>query len=453
VNPYSSAFHPEPPLREVVVVDGVRTPFAKAGGALASVPAVDLGRTALRELIERAELDVESVDEVIVGNTGMPADAANLARVLALEAGVPCRVPAFTVQRNCASGMEAITSGALRIRHGEADVVLAAGVESMTGMPLLFPGEFSGVLQGLNRARGFPAKARAATRLRPRQLKPVVALLEGLTDPVCGLNMGETAELLAKEFGVTREAQDAYALESHQRAAAAQAAGRLAQEVVPVYVPPGYEAVVGEDVGPRANQSLEALAKLPPVFDRRFGTVTAGNACMVTDGAAAVLLMEGSRARELGYRPLGRIVSFAYAGCDPSRMGLGPAYAAPLALDRAGLTLDQVELIEFNEAFAAQVLANRAAFASPEFAREALGRDRPIGELDPERTNVNGGAIALGHPVGSTGTRLVLTLLKELRRRRGGLGLATLSVGGGQGGAVVVEAFPDAASGLSRRAA
>ncbi len=427
-------------------MDGVRTPYAKAGGALASVPAVDLGRTVLRELIERSELDVETVDEVIVGNTGMPADAANLARVVALEAGVPRRVPAFTVQRNCASGMEAITSGALRIRYGEADVVLAGGVESMTSMPLLFPDEFSDVMQALNRARGVPAKARAASRLRPRQLKPVVALLEGLTDPVCGLNMGETAEVLAKEFEISREAQDAYALESHRRAVAAQVAGRLAEEVVPVYLAPTYEQVVEEDVGPRPNQTLEALAKLPPVFDRRFGTVTAGNACMVTDGAAAVLLMEGGRARGLGYRPLGCIVSFAYAGCDPARMGLGPAHATPLALERAGLTLDRMDLIEFNEAFAVQVLANRAAFASREFAREALGKDQPIGDLDASRTNVNGGAIALGHPVGSTGTRLVLTLLKELRRRGGGLGLATLCVGGGQGGAVVVEAFPDGAS-------
>jgi acetyl-CoA acyltransferase len=433
------------PPREVVVVDGVRTPYARAAGELADVPAVDLGRTVLRELIERCELDVETVDEVIVGNTGMPADAANLARVVALEAGVPRRVPAFTVQRNCASGMEAVTSGALRIRHGEAEVVLAGGVESMTGMPLLFPGEFSGVMQGLNRARGVLAKVRAATRLRPRQLKPVVALLEGLTDPVCGLNMGETAEVLAREFRISRAEQDAYALESHRRAVAAQEAGRLAEEIVPVYVAPGYERVVEQDVGPRKNQTLEALAKLPPVFDRRFGTVTAGNACMVTDGAAAVLLMEGERARSLGYSPLGRIVSFAYAGCDPSRMGLGPAYAAPLALERAGLALEQMDLIEFNEAFAAQVLANRAAFASTGFAREALGREEPVGDLDPARTNVNGGAIALGHPVGSTGTRLVLTLLKELRRRGGRFGLATLCVGGGQGGAVVVECFADRA--------
>ncbi|HEY7461516.1 MAG TPA: thiolase family protein [Gemmatimonadota bacterium] len=439
---------PQGSAREVVVVDGVRTPYVKAGEALASVPAVDLGRTVLRELIERAELDVEAVDEVIIGNTGMPSDAANLARVVALEAGVPRRVPAFTVQRNCASGMEAITSGALRIRHGEAQVVLAGGVESMSNMPLLFPDEFSGVMQALNRARGVPAKARAASRLRPRQLKPVVALLEGLTDPVCGLNMGQTAELLAKEFGISREEQDAFALESHRRASAAQAAGWLDEEIVPVYVAPDYGRPVEKDVGPRPNQSLEALARLPPVFDRRFGTVTAGNACMVTDGAAAVLLMEGDRARGLGYRPLGRVVSFAYAGCDPARMGLGPAHATPLALERAGLTLERMDLIEFNEAFAAQVLANREAFASPEFAREALGRDEPPGELDPARTNVNGGAIALGHPVGSTGTRLVLTLLKELRRRGGRYGLATLCVGGGQGGAVVVEAFPD---GVGRR--
>jgi acetyl-CoA acyltransferase len=433
--------------REVVLVDGVRTPFVKAGTELRDVPAVELGRTVLRELIERVELDVRTVDEVIVGNTGMPADAANLARVVALEAGVPQRVPAFTVQRNCASGMEAITSAALRIQLGEADVVLAGGVESMTNMPLLFPDEFSGVLQGLNRARTVPGKLKAASQLRPRQLKPVVALMEGLTDPVCGLNMGETAEVLAKEFGISREEQDRYALESHRRAVAAGESGRLAEEIVPVYVAPEYRKVVERDVGPRKEQSLEALAKLPPVFDRRFGTVTAGNSCMVTDGAAAVLLMSGERARALGLSPLGRLVSFAYAGCEPARMGLGPAYAVPRALERAGLALGEIDLIEFNEAFAAQVLANRIAFASADFARDALGQRQPVGELDPARTNVNGGAIALGHPVGSTGTRLVLTLLKELRRRGRRLGLATLCVGGGQGGAVVVEAFPSGEDG------
>lgn len=427
--------------REVVIVDGVRTPYAKAGTALKDVLAVDLGRIVLRELIERTELDVETVDEVIVGNTGMPADAANLARVAALEAGVPQRVPAFTVQRNCASGMEAVTSGALRIRHGEAEVVLTGGVESMTHMPLLFPDEFSGVMQGLTRARTVPGKVRAAARLRPRQLKPVVALLEGLTDPICGLNMGETAEVLAKEFGISREDQDRYALESHMRAVAAEDAGRLATEIVPVYVAPDYDVVVERDVGPRREQTLEALARLPPVFDRAFGTVTAGNSCMVTDGAAALLLMSGSRARALGISPLGRIVSFAYVGCDPARMGLGPSYATPRALDRAGLALETMDLIEFNETFAAQVLANRVAFASADFAREALGRETPVGELDFERTNVNGGAIALGHPVGSTGTRLILTLLKELQRRGGRYGLATLCVGGGQGGAMVVEAL------------
>ncbi|MFN2431714.1 MAG: acetyl-CoA C-acyltransferase [Gemmatimonadota bacterium] len=437
--------------RDVVVVEGIRTPYVKAGTALKDVPAVDLGRIVLRELADRTDLDLEQVDEVVVGNTGMPADAANLARVVALEAGVPEGVPAFTVQRNCASGMEAITSAALRIRFGEADVVLAGGVESMSNMPLLFPDEFSGVLQGLTRAPSVPGKLKAASQLRPRQLKPVVALLEGLTDPVCGLNMGETAELLAREYGLSREEQDRYALESHRRAVVAQETGRLAEEITPVYVAPRYESVVERDVGPRREQSLEALAKLPPVFDRAFGTVTAGNACMVTDGAAALLLTSAERARGMDVAPLGRILSFAYAGCEPSRMGLGPAYAAPRALERAGLTLEDVDLIELNEAFAAQVLANRAAFASGDFAREVLRRDEPIGELDPARTNVNGGAIALGHPVGSTGTRLILTLLKELRRRGGGIGLATLCVGGGQGGAVVVEAFGE--DGPARREA
>lgn len=432
--------------REVVFVDGVRTPYAKAGTALRPLRALDLGRIVLRELVERAELHPDDLDEVVLGNTGMPADAANLARVAALEAGVPERVPAFTVQRNCASGLEAVTSAALRIAFGEADVVLAGGVESMSHMPLLFPDEFAGVVHGLSRARTVPGKLRAASRFRPRQLRPVPALRDGLTDPVCGLNMGETAEVLARDFGISREEQDRYALESHRRSVAAEDAGRLAEEIVPVYVPPDYSEVVQCDVGPRRTQSLEQLAALRPVFDRRFGTVTAGNACTVADGAAALLLMSGERARALGYQPLGRLVSFAYAGCEPARMGLGPAHAVPLALARARLDLADIELVELNEAFAAQVLANGVAFASRSFARETLDRPKPVGELDLERTNVNGGAIALGHPVGSTGTRLLLTLLLELRRRGLGRGLATLCVGGGQGGAVVVEAFPDGAS-------
>lgn len=425
------------PARRVVVVGGVRTPFAKAGTALAEVGAVELARVAIRELLERTGIDPSSIDEVILGNAAPPADAPNIARVAALEAGIPERVPAFSVARNCASGFQAITDAYNQIVLGQSDIVIAGGVESMSNVPLHFPDEFADVMADLSRARSIPAKAAAAVQLRLQHLKPVVALAEGLTDPVCGLNMGETAEVLARELSISRRAQDEYALRSHQRATSAWAEGRFVDEVVPVFVPPAYTDVVAEDVGYRRNQSLEALAKLPPVFAREAGTVTAGNASMITDGAAALLIMEEERARALGHRPLGRVVAFAYAGLDPRRMGLGPAAATPLALARAGMKLADVELIELNEAFAAVVLANMEVFPSRTWAETMLGRPEPIGEIRPEILNVNGGAIALGHPIAASGARLALTLLLEMGRRDAGVGLATLCVGGGQGGAIV----------------
>jgi acetyl-CoA acyltransferase len=252
--------------------------------------------------------------------------------------------------------------------------------------------------------------------------------------------MGQTAEVLAREFNISRQAQDEFALLSHQRAVAGAAEGRLAEEIAPLYVPPAYDETLIEDIGPRPEQSMEALSKLRPIFDRRHGTVTAGNSCMVTDGAAALLVMEEERARAEGYEPLGRIRAIAFAGLDPIRMGLGPAFATPLALDMAGAELSDMDLIEINEAFAAQVLANEVAFASEHFAREELGRSTAIGGIDRSRLNVNGGAIALGHPVGVSGTRIALTALKELKRRGGELALATLCVGGGQGAALILEA-------------
>ncbi|MBW3660728.1 MAG: thiolase family protein [Gemmatimonadetes bacterium] len=425
--------------RRVVVVDGVRTPFAKAGTGLAEVSAVELARVAIRELLERTELDPASIDEVILGNAAPPSEAPNIARVAALEAGVPLAVPAFSVQRNCASGFQSITDGFNQIVLGQAEVVLAGGVESMSSVPLHYPDEFADVMQDLQRAKSVGGKVQAAAQLRPGHFKPVVALAEGLTDPVCGLGMGETAEVLAQDFGLSRRAQDEYALRSHQRAAEAWAEGRFAEEVVPVFVPPGYEEVVAEDVGYRPEQSLEALERLGPAFDRRHGTVTAGNASMITDGAVALLLMEEGRARAEGFEPLGRVVSFGYAGLDPKRMGLGPAFATPLALQRAGMRLEDVDLVELNEAFAAVVLANMEVFPSRAWAREALGREEPIGELREEVLNVNGGAIALGHPIAATGSRLALTLLLEMKRRGAERGLATLCVGGGLGGAIVFE--------------
>jgi acetyl-CoA acyltransferase len=425
-------------MRDVVLMDGFRTPFAKAGTALASVPARELGRIAVRELLTRTGVDPAEVDEVILGNVAHPSDSMNIARVVALLAGIPETVPAVTVQRNCASGMEAIQQAHDRIASGNADLIVAGGTESMSRIPLYLSDGMTRTFERLSRAKSVGGRLVALAGARPGHLAPRIALLEGLTDPVSGLNMGETAEVLAKEFGISREAQDDFALQSHRRAAAAAEAGRLGEEIVPVFAPP-YAAAVLEDVGPRKNQSLEALAKLRPYFDRRFGTVTPGNSCPVTDGAAAVLVASADKAHSLGLRPAGRIRGSAFVGLDPARMGLGPAHATPVALRHAGATLDDVGLIELNEAFAAQVIANEIAMASGRYCREVLGLLGPVGEIDRARLNVNGGAIALGHPVGVSGTRLVLTLLREMRRRDAALGLATLCVGGGQGGAMVLE--------------
>ncbi|HEX7078910.1 MAG TPA: thiolase family protein [Candidatus Eisenbacteria bacterium] len=425
-------------MRDVVLMDGLRTPFAKAGTALASVAPRELGRVAVSELLARAGVDPREVDEVIIGNVAGPSDSANVARVVSLLAGIPERVPAFTVHRNCASGMEAIAQAHEKIAAGHAELIVAGGVESMSQIPLYVSDGMTRAFERASRARSLGARLAAFASVRPKDFTPRVAILEGLTDPVSGLNMGETAEVLAKEFGISREAQDDFALTSHRRAVAAMETGRMGEEIVPVFEPPYREAVV-EDVGPRKNQSLEALAKLRPFFDRRTGTVTPGNSCPITDGAAAILVASAEKASALGLTPVGRIRGYAFVGLDPARMGLGPTYATPVALERAGAAFRDLGLIELNEAFAAQVIANEIAMASAPYCREHLGLPGAIGEIDRDRLNVNGGAIALGHPVGVSGTRLVLTLLREMRHRDVALGLATLCVGGGQGAALVLE--------------
>src|SRR6266498_3384684 len=378
--------------RDVVVVDGLRTPYAKANTELKDVPAQDLGRIVTVELLARTAFDPAKLDQVIFGNIAQPPDAVNIARVAALRAGVPASVPAFTVNRLCGSGLEAIVEAAYRIAAG--------------------------------------------AKFRPRHFKPDIGLQMGLTDAVCGLNMGETAEVLAKEHGIGREEQDVFALRSHQRVTMARQ--KLAEEIVPVPIPPEYKAMSVQDNGVRENQTLEALGKLRPFFDRKFGTVTAGNSSQITDGGAATLVMSASAAKAHGYRPLAKIRGFAFCSLEPERMGLGPAVATPLALKKAGIEWKDIGLVEINEAFAAQVLANAKVFPSAAWhAKYATGG--PIGEIDWDKTNVNGGAIALGHPVGSSGNRLVTTLAREMRRRGTQFGLATMCIGGGQGGAVVLE--------------
>ena len=433
--------HKKTNKNDMVLVAGVRTAFCKAGTNLESVPVQELGRVVVRELLDRLNLDPRQVDELIFGCVGQPVDAANVARVIALQAGLPESVPAATVHRNCATGFEALTTAYERMCAGRGDVFIVGGAESMSRYPLLAPRSLAKKLVRLGRARSLWQKLGVIGSLRPRDFAPRWALMEGLADPVSGLNMGQTAERVAREFGISREQQDRFSLTSHQRAAAAQARGRFEQETTPVYVPPTYKSVIEHDNGIRAQQSLEALARLRPAFEKhKTGTVTAGSASQLTDGAVALLVMREAKAEALGLPRLARIRSYAYRGCDPARMGLGPAYAIPEVLAAAGMSLNEIGVVEINEAFAAQVLACFKALDSARFAREKLGLSQAVGALDPERTNVNGGAIALGHPLAATGARLILTTALEMNRRGEPLGLAALCVGGGQGAAVLLEA-------------
>lgn len=430
-----AAPHPLPPL---AVLAGARTPFAKAFGALDTVPADQLGKVAVGGALAKAGVRPADVGEVVFGNVSGPPEASNVGRVIALRAGVPQDRVAHTVNRNCASGMESVFSAWQAIAEGRTDLVVAGGTESMSNVPLLWNRKARDFFFEWNRAGFFGKLGLAFRKVRPSLFKPVPALELGLTDPTCGLNMGQTAEVLAKEFGIGREEQDRFALASHQKAVAAWKRGFFNDEVVPVPAELTGKAPVPMDTGPRPNQTLEALAKLKPIFDRTTGTVTPGNSCPITDGAAALVLTPADNLN--GRTPLGTIRGYAIAGCDPRRMGLGPVFAIHKLLKKTGLTLADFDLVEINEAFAVQVLACRKAMASAEFARRELGSDSAVGDLDLEKLNVNGGAVALGHPVGTSGTRLILTLLRALRDRGLKRGLAALCVGGGQGAAVWVEA-------------
>ena len=426
--------------RDLAIVTGFRTPFCKAGGALKGAAAADLATHVLRELLDRTPIDPAAIDEVILGCAGPDAREANVARVAGLRPGLPQPPPAVTVMRNCGSGMEALLGAQRRLRAGEGDVFVVGGTESMSNFPLLMGAQLTAFFTRLGKAKSAAQKLRALASFRPRSLAPRIAVVEGLTDPVTGLMMGHTAENVAQRFGIDRAAMDAFALQSHQRAAAAVAAGRLADETVPLVPPPEHRAAVAADDGVRTDQTLEALQRVRPVFDRQNGDVTVGNSCQVTDGAVALLCMSAGRAKQLGLTPLAFVRGSATVGLAPETMGLGPVHATPPALAQAGIGLADLDVIELNEAFAAQVLGCVRAFADADYCRRELGLDGALGELDPARLNPNGGAIALGHPIAATGARLVLTLAHELRRRGGRHGLATLCIGGGQGQAVVLEA-------------
>jgi len=423
--------------RRVAVIEGCRTPFAKAGTAFRDASPIDLGKVAVREVLNRAELNPAEVDEVVFGIVVPPVQAPNVGREVMLAAGIPPQVPAYTVSRACASANQAITNAAEYIGIGYADIVIAGGTEVLSDVPMLLSKRLRGALLSASKAKGTGARVKALAGIRPRDLAPVAP---AIAEPSTGESMGESAERMAKENGISREAQDRWALRSHRLAHQGTTDGRLREEIVPTFAPPDFRDVVAEDNGVRPDTSLEKLAALPPVFDRRYGTVTAGNASPLTDGASAVLLMSEERAKSLGYEPLGYIRSWAWSALAPSGQLLqGPAYAAPVALDRAGMTMGDIELWEMHEAFAAQVLSNLQALDSAEFARRELGRDRKVGILPEDRINVMGGSIAIGHPFGATGGRLTVTLLREMRRRGLGIGLITVCAAGALGFAMVLE--------------
>ena len=423
--------------RRVAIVEGCRTPFAKSGTDFKDLSSVELGKMAVRELIARAELDVDVIDHVVYGTVVQSVKEPNIAREVTLGSGIPARVPAFTVGRACASANQAITSGAEQIALGLADVVVAGGAESLTDVPILFSPQMRDALVRASKARSLGERVKAFAGIRPRHLAPIAP---AIAEPTTGLSMGQSAEKMAQENGITREEQDRWALRSHTLAAAGTADGRLTREIVPAYIPPKYERVVSQDNGIRSDTTLEKLAALKPVFDRRYGTVTAGNSSPLTDGASAVLLMSEEKAKALGYTPLGYIRSYAYAALAPGDQLLqGPVYAAPVALERAGITMKDVDLLEIHEAFAAQVLSNLQWFDSDRIAKERLGRDKAIGIPPEDRINVMGGSIAIGHPFGATGGRVTVTLLNELKRRGGQFGMISVCAAGAMGFVMIVE--------------
>lgn len=423
------------PGRRVAIVAGLRTPFARSGTTLKSLSAIDLGKRCVAELLQRTEIDPALVEAIIYGTVVQSVLAPNIAREISLMPQLPKGVQAFTVGRACASANQAITDAADQITLGHADVIIAGGAESLSNVPILHSRGMSDALVAASKAKTFGGRVRALARVRPRDLIPITP---AIAEPSTGESMGESAEKMAKINHIPREEQDQYALRSHRLAAAGTQDGRLTAEIIPLYVPPAFDAMT-VDNGVRPDSSIEALAALKPVFDRRNGSVTAGNSSPLTDGASAVLLMSEERAKSLGFQPLAYIRSYSYAALDPGeQLLMGPVLAAPVALARAGLTLADMDLIEMHEAFAAQVLANLKGFVSQQWAERA-GFSSPVGEVDRAKLNVMGGSLSIGHPFGATGGRILTTLCNELARRGGQFGLMTVCAAGGMGHAMVIE--------------
>ena len=446
--------------RRVAVVAGCRTPFAKAGTVFKDVSAVELARHATRELLERTEIDPGIVDQVVFGQVVPSVLVPNVAREVSLLPQFPRTIPAYSLNRACASSGQAVAEAHDQIALGQADVVIAGGVEALSDIPILHSRRFAALLVEASRAKTLGQRLGTLARTRPRDLVPVtpaalalageerprirprdlVPVSPAIAEPSTGESMGQSAEKMAKENGISRAAQDEYAVRSHQLAAKGTADGRLTAEIAPFFLPPTYEQVETSDNGIRADTTLEQVAKLRPVFDRRYGTVTAASASPLTDGASAVLVMSAEKATALGYEPLAYVRAYAVAAVDPGeQLLMGPAFAVPKALARAGLAWEELGLVEMHEAFAAQVLSNIQAFESKKFAQEKLGRSEAVGAVNWDTLNVMGGSVAIGHPFGATGGRVITTLANEMKRRDVEFGLISVCAQGGMGFAMILE--------------
>lgn len=423
--------------RRVAIVDGLRTPFVKSGTIFRNESTLDLASRVVAELVARTGVDTATVDQVVYGTVVADIAAPNLAREIVLSGPFPQTVDAFSVSRACATSTQSFVSGAQSILLGDADIVITGGADSLSKPPITYSDRFVEILMEANAAKDMPSKVKAFSKVRPKDLAPnPPAIAERST----GRTMGHSAEDMAKENGITREAQDEFAVRSHAKAIEAWEAGIFDQEVMPYPLAPKYTETVEQDNIPRTDSTIDKLATLRPVFDKKYGSVTAANASPLTDGASALMLMDESVAKALGYEPKAYLRSYAFAAIDPNwQLLMGPAFAAPLALDKAGMTLDDIDVIDMHEAFAAQVLSNIQAFESDAFAQKYLGRDKAIGTIDMDKFNLYGGSISLGHPFAATGARQILTMANELERRDGGTALVTQCAAGGLGAAVILE--------------
>ena len=423
--------------RRVAIVDGLRTPFVKAGTAFKDLTTLGVAAACVTELMERVSLERRQIDQIVFGAVVADIAGPNIAREVMMRCNFPASVDAFSVSRACATSTQAIVSGTQAILTGDADIVVAGGADTLSKPPILYDDKVIDALMTASAAKSLPDKIRAFSAIRPRDIAPRPP---ALADLASGLTMGDAAEKMARENGISREEQDRYAFESHQKAVDAWEKGVFEDEVMVMPVPPTYQETVVRDGIPRADSSLEKLASLKPAFDRKYGSVTAGNSSPLTDGAAAVVLMEEKTAERMGMVPKAFIRSWGFAGLDPSwQMLMGPSFASPIALDRAGLKLAEIDVIDMHEAFAAQVLSNLQAFASAEWAQRHLGRDAAIGEIPVEKLNLYGGSISLGHPFAATGARQALTMANELVRRDTGTALITQCAAGGLGAALILE--------------